>query len=265
MQEAIRELAHALWDAEQTGQPAEPLRNRIPDFGIAHAYAVQRAVADLRESAGGTRVGWKVGLSSVAMLQRSGMEEPFWAPVFDSGRHSSGATLAVKRFMFPRIETEIALVLGADLVHRRISMEEAQAAIASVYPAFEIVDVRTTVRSLDALESIADSGWNAGFVLGAAIPATDLDLSAVTARILEDLPETRAQIGYASMLLGGGPVSCLRWLAERAVAARQPLRAGDVILSGTILPVLPLQPKATITAEFTGLGATSVTVSVSGR
>lgn len=265
MQRIIRELALSLWRAELAADPAQPLRERLDGFSLAHAYAVQRAVSALREEAGARRVGWKVGLSSVEMLRRAGMQEPFWAPIYDSGQHGSGATLAVRRFIFPRVETEVALVLGADLDHRRVSLEEAQAAIAAVHPAFEIVDVRTTTRVLDALESTADSGWNAGFVLGPELPADGVDVSAVTARILEDYPGTAGQVGQASLLIGGGPVSCLQWLAERAHAARQPLRAGDIILSGTILPVLPLTPGTTITAEFTGLSDEPVTVSVSGR
>src|SRR5690606_32975029 len=156
----------------------------------AHAYAVQRAVTALREQDGSRRVGWKIGLSSAELMQRAGMDEPFWAPIFDSGMHQSGATLAVKRFLFPRVEVEVALVLGEDLNRRRITPEDARGAIRAVHPAFEIVDVRTTTRTLDALESTADSGWNAGFVLGPELPAEGIDLSAVTARVLEDYPET---------------------------------------------------------------------------
>jgi 2-keto-4-pentenoate hydratase len=265
VQRIIQDLAQSLWHAEQTARQTRPLRERVPGFTLAHAYAVQRAVTGLREEAGGRRVGWKIGLSSEAMMRRAGMDEPFWAPVFNTGHHGSGATLAIKRFAYPRLETEIALVLGADLDHRRISMDEARVAIAWVHPAFEIVDVRTTTVGLDALEATADSGWNAGFVLGAKIPAEGIDLSAVTARILDDGSGAEGRIEQASILIGGGPVGCLQWLAERAVAARQPLRAGDIILSGTILPVVPLKSGATVTAEFVGLGDDPVTVTVSGR
>lgn len=265
MQEEIRALAQSLWLAEQKAQPVPPMRDSLPALSLARAYAIQRAVSALREEAGAIRAGWKIGLSSVEMMERAGMDEPFWAPVYDSGKHGSGDTLAVKRFLFPRLEVEVALVLGVDLVQRRVSMDDARSAIEWVHPAFEIVDVRTTVRGLDALEATADSGWNAGFVLGPRVPAAGVDFSAITARVLEDFPETAGRVGEASILIGGGPVGSLCWLAQRAVAARRPLRAGDVILSGTILPVLPLTSGVTVTAEFSGMGDQPVTVTVSGR
>jgi 2-keto-4-pentenoate hydratase len=258
--DVAQELAAALWDAERTRTPTQPLRERVAGFAVDDAYAVQFEVAALRQAAGARAIGRKVGLASRAFLQRVGASEPFWAFVHDSGQYEDGASVPVSAFIRPRLEVELALVLGTDLPDPEITLEQARAAIAAVCPAFELVDVRTTTAGVDVIESIADSGWNAGCILGARIPAEGLDLSAVTATVTGV-----DEAGAARVLLDDGPAGSLRWLANRAAAQGHPLRAGEIVLSGTLLPVLPLAPGRTTTATFHGLGPQPVSVSVTGH
>jgi 2-keto-4-pentenoate hydratase len=259
VEDRIGELAAALWEAERSRTPTQPLRERVDGLGVEDAYAVQFAVAALREASGARPIGRKVGLASRAFLQRVGAREPFWAFVHDSGRHASGARLPAAAFIHPRLEVEIAVEVGLDLPGPQVTLEQARAAIVAVYPAFEIVDVRTTIVGVDVIESTADSGWNAGCVLGERIPAHGIDLSAVTATV-----SGVDEVGSASILLDDGPAGSLRWLAERAAAQGHPLRAGEIVLSGTLLPVLPLLAGQTITATFNGLGDEPVRVAVTG-
>lgn len=255
-------LAETLWDAERSAQPARELRALLPELDIATAYAIRREVDLMRMIHGAAPVGRKIGLASRELLERAGAAEPFWAYIFSTGQARNNATLDLRGLLRPQLEPEIAVVLGEDLDAPGVTYERARAAIATVHPAFEIVDTRTDVRGLDVPEVIADSGWNAGFVLGEAVPAAGLDLDAIRVRLVSAVNGPLRE-GDAAMLLDG-PVGCLAWLAEKLLAIGEPLRAGEIVLTGTLAGATPLKYGDTLTAEFTGFGPRVLKVTVSG-
>jgi 2-keto-4-pentenoate hydratase len=255
-------LAEMLWDAERTGRPARRLRALLPELSVQSAYAIRREVDLMRMIQGAAPVGRKIGLSARELQERFGAEEPFWAYVFSTGRLRNGATLDLSGLLRPQLEPELAVLLGQDLDTPGVTKARATAAIATVQPAFEIVDQRTDVEGVDLAEAIADSGWNAGFLLGDIIPAVGIDLDAVRVRLTSAV-RGELRSGGATELMDG-PAGCLAWLAEKMIAIGEPLRAGELILTGTMAGAVPIKYSDTITAEFSGLGPDVVRVSVSG-
>ena len=255
-------LAEMLWDAERTGRPARRLRALLPELSVSNAYAIRREVDLMRMTQGAAPVGRKIGLAARELQERFGAEEPFWAYIYSTGSLRNGATLDLKGVLRPQLEPEVAVLLGHDLDTPGVTKARAAAAIATVQPAFEIVDQRTDADGSDLAEAIADSGWNAGFVLGDALPAAGLDLDAVRVRLISAV-QGDLRSGDASALMDG-PAGCLAWLAEKMIAIGEPLRAGEIILTGTLAGAVPLKYSDTITAEFTGLGPAPVSVRVSG-
>lgn len=255
-------LARQLWDAERTLTASPPLRDMVPGLSISDAYAVQREVTRLRLEFGQRPVGRKIGLASTELLARAGEAEPFWAWCFEERRIANGATIDSSRYFFPRLEAEIALVLGADIDRDDLSDTELRAAVTTVHPSFEIVDIRTTVRVLDAAESIADSGWNAGFALGDAFDAREVELECIGVSVHSERNGPMGA-GNATILLDGGPLSCLGWLAGRAIRDGHPLRAGEIILTGTMAGAQVLASGDTVTATYSGFGPSASVVSLS--
>jgi 2-keto-4-pentenoate hydratase len=253
--------AARLWQAEQTGTPARHITADGTTLSIDIAYAIQRAVDRLRITAGDRPVGRKIGLASYELQRRGGTNEPFWAHVFAGKVMESGATLECARFLRPRLEPEIAVVLGHDLTGPQVTKEQARAAIAAVRPAVEIVDVRTDIEGLHVAESIADGGWNAGAILGPAIPVGDIDLDAVSIEVFRNA--ARIATGNAGLLMDG-PAGCLAWLARFTTAAGLPLRAGEIVLTGTMAGAPSIAPGETLRTVYRGLGDREAVVEVLG-
>lgn len=255
-------LARTLYEAEQTLQKADPVRAARPDLTLSDAYAIQREVDALRIAAGEQPFGWKIGLASRAFMARVGAEEPFWARTFSAKVMDSPATLDLSRWFRAQFEPELALVLGADLTGPGISPEQARAAIRAVRPAFEIVDMRASVDGIVVIEAVADSGLFAGCVLGPEVPADGLDLDAVTVSVREG--SSRTEANGASSILMDGPVGCLTWLANRVADSGLALRAGDIVLSGTMTGAHLITAEPAV-VTYSGLGPQPISISVSGR
>lgn len=255
-------LARSLYDAERTMRAAEPLRSLRPDLTLAGAYTIQREVDALRSAAGETPLGWKIGLASRAFMARVGADEPFWARTFSGKVFDSPATLDLSGWFRAQFEPELALVLGVDLAGPGVTREQARAAIRAVRPAFEIVDKRASIDGVDVIESVADSGWFAGAVLGPEVPADGLDLDAVSVVVRDESggPETNG----SSSILMDGPSGCLAWLANRVADFGLSLRSGDIVLSGTMTGAHPITVQPS-TVTYTGLGPQPITISVAGR
>lgn len=265
-------LARSLWDAERQATPIARLNRVIPGLSVADGYAIRREVDLLRMIDGAVPVGRKVGLATRSALARNGIDEPFWSYIFSSGEHPEGGAIELRRFIRPRIEAEVAFVLAEDLDDPELSPEAAFAAVRSLRPAIEIVDVRAGEWGVSAAESIADSGLNAGFVLGESVPRSfvtqdklgRIDPNAITARIQTDRRGESGPIGRTSDLVGG-PLGILAWLARSLVASGEPLRAGEIVLTGTLTPPVALEPGRSYTAEFAGFGEALGIVRLSTR
>lgn len=258
-------LARSLWDAEHQATPIDRINIVIPGLSMEDGYTIRREVDLLRMIDGAVPVGRKVGLATRSALVKNGLDEPFWSYIFSSGEEPEGGSIDLRHYIQPKIEAEVAFVLAQDLDDPELTPEAAFAAVRSLCPAIEIVDVRTGEWNVSAAESVADSGLNAGFILGTSVLNDgQIDPNAITARIRTDRQGGTGPIGRTSDLIGG-PLGILTWLARSLVASGELLRAGEIVLTGALTPPVELEPGRTYTAEFAGFGEALGIVRVTTR
>lgn len=254
--DVIKRAAQRLFEAEEGGAPCEPIRDLLGDSDIAGAYAVQLANVERRTKAGLRIVGRKIGLTSAAVQKALGINQPDFGTLFADMEVQDGETVPRGRLIQPRVEGELAFVLGADLSQRAPSIADIIRAVDFVLPAIEIVDSRIQGWDIRITDTIADNGSSGLYALGASpVGLGDIDLR-MCGMVLEqngDVASTGA--GLASL---GHPLHAVRWLANAMVEAGKPLSAGDIVLSGALGPMIPVTPGDDIEVRISGVGSVSV-------
>jgi 2-keto-4-pentenoate hydratase len=254
-QSAIAQAHQRLELAQQSRTPCPPVRDLIGADADA-AYAVQRAGIARRVADGATVVGHKVGLTSPAVQAQIGVDQPDFGVLLDDMGHPDGATVSTRGLLQPKVEAEIAFVLGADLVDGDLDDAQVRAAVAQVVPALEIVDSRIAGWDITFADTVADNGSSALYVLGAATrPLADIEPLDVEMIMTRGGEVVSTGNGAACL---GDPLNALAWLARTARDFGQPLLAGQVVLSGALGPVVAVTPGDSFAAEFSGLGSVSV-------
>lgn len=253
---AVAAAAGRLRQAADTGIPCAPVRDVLP-MSLAAGYAVQQVLTAEACAAGRIVVGRKIGLTNPKVQAQLGVDQPDIGVLFQDMAVADGGTVDVVRLMQPRIEAEVAMVLGADLDGSDLGPERVRAAVDRVVASLEIVDSRIAEWDIRLVDTVADNASSGMFVLGRAeVPLVDLDLREVAMTMREHGQEVSAGTGADCL---GDPLAALTWLATAARDLGQPLRAGDVVLSGALGPMVPVRPGATYTADVTALGSVTVT------
>jgi 2-keto-4-pentenoate hydratase len=243
------DAANVLDSAVESRRPCAPIRDLLGD-DTEYAYAAARVRLERRLTAGATLVGRKVGLTNEAIRAAFGAKEPSWGPIF-ADTMVSGA-LDMSGLHEPRLEAEIALILASDITSANPGMAEVRAAIGQVAGAFEVVDSRVANWDVNAIDHIVDFAAHEGFVLGQKfLSPSALDLQTESVDVLMDGIPVASGVGANAY---GDPVASLRWLAHASVVAHRPLRTGDVVLTGSIIPPISLTEPGTMTADFLTLG-----------
>ncbi|WP_089158281.1 2-keto-4-pentenoate hydratase [Micromonospora sp. NBS 11-29] len=247
---AHRELA----TVRQDGKPCPPLRGRLlPDGDVEAAYRVQQVHTRQRLDEGRRRIGAKIGLTSRAVQESFGVFQPDFGMLFDDMAVDDGAEVPIGRLLQPRVEAEIAFVLGADLPDERVTPVDLLRAVDHVLPAIEIVDSRIAGWDISIVDTVADNASSGLFVLGTAPRRlADVDLR-LCGMVLKHAGEP-VSVGAGAACLGN-PLHALRWLAGTLARAGAPLTAGDVVLSGALGPMVPVTPGAAYEARISGLGS----------
>jgi 2-keto-4-pentenoate hydratase len=249
---AVDRLAHAA----ATGSPCAPVRDVLPAT-LAAGYAVQQVFSARAVTSGRRAVGRKVGLTNPEVQRQLGVDHPDLGVLFEDMAVPAGGTIDAGRLIQPRIEAEVALVLGADLDRPDLTEEHVRAAVAEVVAALEIVDSRIAGWDITLVDTVADNASSGLFVLGEdRRPLDDLDLRPVRMTLRADDVEVSSGTGTDCM---GDPLTALLWLAAAARDLGQPLRAGDIVLSGALGPMVAVQAGATYAAAISGLGSVAVT------
>lgn len=253
----VTEAADRLEKAALTHVPCQPVRDLLPAAGISEGYAVQSILTDRAIASGRRPVGRKVGLTSPAVQRQLGVDQPDFGVLFEDMTYRNGETIATELLLQPRIEAEIAFVLGADLTGA-LSLATVRRAIDYMVAALEIVDSRIAGWDITLVDTIADNASSGLFALGKTkVPLGSRDLT--TARmIMIDATGASASSGTGADCLGD-PVAALLWLARTAQDFGGALRAGDIVLSGALGPMVPVVPGSTFTAHITGVGNVSAT------
>jgi 2-keto-4-pentenoate hydratase len=252
----IDAAADRLRQATLTKTPCEPVRDLIGRDDVSTAYAVQKAIVDERLAAGGRVVGRKIGLTSQAVQQQLGVDRPDFGVLFADMEIRNGGVVGAHVLLQPKIEAEVAFVLGRDL-DDLIDDASVRGAVESVVPALEIVDSRIAGWDISFGDTVADNASSGLFVLGDA-RLTLGEIEPIDVQMTLRLDGETVSDGSGKACLGD-PLLALAWLARTARELGEPLRAGQIILSGALGPMVPVTSGAQVEAELSGLGRVAVT------
>ena len=251
--EAIEEAAARLREAERTRTPCAPVRDLIGADDVAAAYQVQSLLIGERIASGRTVVGRKIGLTSPAVQQWLGVDTPDFGVLLDDMEYAEDETVPMSRLLQPRAEAEVAFVLGADLAEGPFTAESVRGAVDHARAAIEIVDSRVLDWDIKLGDTVADNASSGLYVLGATrLTLEEFEPVEVEMTMTCDGEEVSSGTGAACL---GDPLNALAWLAEAALTYGEPLRAGQVVLSGALGPVHPVPPGAVVRAEIGPLGS----------
>jgi 2-oxo-hept-3-ene-1,7-dioate hydratase len=260
-QGTISALARELYDARKTRTAVRHFSARHPGITIEDGYAIQRAWVQLELADGRTIKGRKIGLTSRAMQLSSQITEPDYAPLMDDMFFASGSDIPIERFIAPRIEVELAFILGKPLKGPGITLFDVLSATEYVTPAIEIIDARIeqfdreTKVMRKVFDTISDFAANAGIVLGGRpVRPMDVDLRWVGALLHKNgvIEET----GLAAGVLNH-PATGVAWLANKIAPYDEELNVGDVVLAGSFTRPTPAVRGDSIHADYGQLGSIS--------
>ena len=255
----LREAADRLIAAAAAPRQCDPVRDILGGSDIASAYTVQRLLTEDSLARGRRIVGHKIGLTSPAVQQQLGVDQPDSVVLFADMQVANATAVRTGTLLHPKVEAEMAFILAEDL-DGDLSDSRIRAAASMVVPAIEIVDSRVLDWSISIVDTIADNGSSALFVLGSApVAADEIDLASRTMQLTQD--GVVVSTGRGSDCLGS-PLNVLRWLAQTALDNGSPLRAGHIVLSGALGPMVPVRPGSRYAAEIDEIG--SVEVSFAG-
>ncbi|MEK3934906.1 2-keto-4-pentenoate hydratase [Sporosarcina sp. FSL W7-1349] len=256
---SIVELADYLWDAEQTGRGVQALTELHPELSIFEAYQVQLHNIDKKLKSGQTVTGKKIGLTSLAMQELLGVDQPDYGHLLDSMVVENGGEVPYSKVMQPKVEGEIAFVLKEDLVGPSITIEDVWKATDYVLPSIEIVDSRVKNWQIKLEDTIADNASSGLYVLGGQpVRIADVDLKQVKMVLKKNGSIVNTGVGAAVL---GDPAYAVAWLANKLHEFGIVLKAGEVILSGALSAAVEAQPRDTFSIEIDHLGEASVTFS----
>lgn len=256
-----RQLAARLDQAERRRTQIRQLSQSHPDLTVEDAYAVQAAWVEIKRAAGRIVKGRKIGLTSRAMQAQLGIDEPDSGILFEDMFFPEGGTIPQNRFIAPRIEVELAFVMGERLAGPHCTALDVLRATEFVLPAFEILDTRIqrldpeTKATRTIVDTVADNAANAGIVVGGRpVRPFDHDLGRVAAICWKNgaVEETGVSAGVL-----GHPANALAWLANRLGGQGEALEPGQVVLAGSFTRAMEAGSGDTFQADFGPLGTIS--------
>jgi 2-keto-4-pentenoate hydratase len=252
----LEQAAAILRQAQESRTPVEPLTSMFADLTVADAWQIQTINRELALSSGRTIMGYKCGLTSAAMQQQMGVDEPDFGVLLDDMQVADGGQMLMRRFLQPRVEAEIILVLDRDL-GSGTTLDDVLAATAHARPSLEIIDSRIKDWRLSLIDTVADNASSGAFVMGDPVGIDGLDLTAIEAVVTINGVETARGFGAAAL---GHPAAAAAWLANRLGDFGLVLEAGSVVMTGSLHASVPVSSGDVVVAEFAGLGSTSLNV-----
>ena len=252
----IETLGDELYQAMTTQTVVDPLTSRYPDITIENAYHVQQRMVARRVQAGERVVGKKIGVTSAAVMNMLGVYQPDFGYLLDGMIYNEGDAIDTSTLIQPKAEGEIAFILKKDLMGPGISNADVLAATECVMPCFEIVDSRIRDWKIKIQDTVADNASCGVFVLGdRLVDPRDVDL-ATCGMVLEKNGEIVATGAGAAAL--GHPANAVAWLANTLGRLGMGLKAGEVVLSGSLGIMVPVQAGDSLRVTIGGIGGCSV-------
>ncbi|MFF0508757.1 2-keto-4-pentenoate hydratase [Streptomyces griseus] len=250
---AVVAAADALAEAAARATACPPVRTLLPPDDLPTAYAVQQLGVRRALARGRRLTGRKIGLTSSAVQHQLGVDQPDFGALFADMAVPEGAPVPAGLLLQPKVEAEVALVLDRDLPHPDSTVADVMAATGFCLAALEIVDSRISEWDISIVDTVADNASSGLYVLGSRpVPLNGLDLRAVTMALTRNGKPASAGTGADCL---GSPLNAAAWLASTLAAAGDPLRAGDVVLTGALGPMLPAAPGDVFEAQISVLGS----------
>ena len=256
-QAQIEGYGDALYDAMVERKTIVPLTTQAPDITIDDAYRISLRMLERRLAAGEKLVGKKIGVTSKAVMNMLNVHQPDFGYLTDRMMFATGAEIEASRILIqPRAEGEVAFVLKHALKGPGVTNADVIRATDFVMPCFEIVDSRITDWKIKIQDTIADNASCGVVVLGdRAVKPTAVDLS--TCGLVMTLNGEIISTGAGAAALGS-PVNCVTWLANTLGSRGIALEAGEVILSGSLVPLQPVKPGDNLHVAIGGIGQCTV-------
>lgn len=232
----IADIAKRLRTAQETQTPIPAFADELDKNDYAAAYAIQRQNFEHWRNAGRRCTGWKIGLTSKRVQAQLGVDQPDYGALFADTEITGNTPFPIQNLIAPRVEAELALVLKSDITNPDASIEELAKTIEWVIPSLEIVDSRLKDWKIGILDTIGDNGASAAYVLGTERKKiSEINLETCQMELLKN--GAQASNGKGSDCLGN-PLNALKWLATTLIDHGTPLRAGDLVMTGALGPMV---------------------------
>lgn len=257
MDDATRQrLARRLLEAERERKPVAPLTADHPGMTADDAYKIQEAVVAARLDAGDRIVGWKVGLTSRAMQEMIGVDQPDYGPVLASMLVADGGAVPYDELIQPKAEAEIAFVLDRPLEGPGVTPLDVLRATAGVVASIEVIDSRIEDWQIKLPDTVADLASSARVILSARmVPAGDLDLRLVGMVMTVNGEPVSTGAGAAAL---GNPLNAVAWAANTLGRLGATLDEGQIVMPGALHRAVDVEPGDTVRATFDRLGGVTV-------
>ncbi|GGJ64476.1 2-keto-4-pentenoate hydratase [Sphingopyxis bauzanensis] len=240
-----------------------PVRDLISAGGVDAAYAVQEVNTRHYVDSGRRLVGRKIGLTSLAVQRQLGVDQPDYGMLFADMDVPEGIPVSLDQVIQPKVEAEIAIVIGRDLPHPDLTTAEMIRAVEYVVPAIEIVDSRVANWDIRIWDTVADNASSGLFVLGAVPRKLDgLDLR--ECGMVMEIKGEPISVGAGIACLGS-PITASLWLARVMARVGRPLLEGDVILSGALGPMAGVKRGDVVEARINGVGTVRAEFAADGN
>jgi 2-keto-4-pentenoate hydratase len=251
LEDSYRAAVERLERASSSHIPCAPITDLIGPSDIGVAYEVQRRITERRIADGACLIGRKIGLTSAAVQSQVGVDRPDFGVLFDDMRYESSAEISFARLLQPKAEAEVAFLLGSDI--EDVSHPGAvRDAVALAFPALEIVDSRIADWKIGITDTVADNASSGVFVI-ASIGTKLADFQPVDVVMTMYRNGDTVSRGTGRDCLDD-PLNALSWLAKTGIELGAPLRAGDIVLSGALGPMITVRPGDVFTAVIEPLG-----------
>ncbi|KRB83478.1 2-keto-4-pentenoate hydratase [Noviherbaspirillum sp. Root189] len=263
-QTKIEQIAEQLWDAQESRSLCAPVREQIIEAAdgddlVATAYAIQSHNTRRLSEIGHRLIGRKIGLTSLAVQKQLGVSSPDFGMLFSHMAIGDGEEIAMSRTLQPKVEAEIALVLGRDLTYEKHTVADLISATEYALPAIEIVGSRISNWDIRLTDTVADNASSGLFVLGTTPRRLGkFDLSGCAMRMDRQGATVSSGTGAACL---GNPLNAAVWLADMMVSMGAPLKAGDILMTGALGPMVTVEAGNRFDAEIEGLGKVSAVFS----
>jgi len=249
----IGELAERLYQAETTSVPCAPIRSEIAEGDLETAYAIQNINIKRAIAAGRRPAGKKIGLTSKVVQTQLGVDQPDFGHIFADMVVGDSEEIAFNRVLQPKVEAEIALVLEKDLSVENPTIADIISATAYALPAIEVVGSRVANWDITITDTIADNASSGMIVLGdSPKKLSDIDLR-LCGMVMEQGGDS-VSVGAGVACLGS-PLNAARWLANTMASLGQPLKAGDIVMTGALGPMVNVSKGACYDVRISGLGS----------